>query len=104
VTEPPYFRIETSVDGDVLTIAASGELDLASAPRLTEAIVSADETAASSIVIDLTGVTFVDSVGIRVLLQASRTYAGRLRIRPGQGSQVARILEVTAVDELLPFE
>ena len=50
--------------------------------------------------------TFVDSSGIRALVRAaelSRANAGRLRIRRGL-SQVARILELTAVTDQLPLD
>ncbi len=47
-----------------------GELDVASAPVLDEALMQVQESAATGVVIDLTGVQFIDSTGLRVLLTA----------------------------------
>ncbi len=106
VTNPPYFSIGIETDGATCTIVMSGELDLGSAPALEAALDDAQQQP-RPIIVDLCDVTFVDSSGIRALLRAaelSRANAGRLRIRLGESSQVARILELTAVIEQLPLD
>jgi anti-anti-sigma factor len=50
----------------------SGELDIASAPRLREALLSAIRRHGPAISVDLQGVTFLDCSGISVLLATAR--------------------------------
>ena len=52
-----------------------GELDLAAVPKLQEALHSAQHADVSQIVVDLRGLTFLDSTGLGVLLAAD--IAGR---------------------------
>jgi anti-anti-sigma factor len=57
-------------------------------------------------VLDLSGLRFIDSSGIRVLLLAdarSRADANRLRLLRGQ-RQVQRALELCGLEDRLPFE
>jgi anti-sigma B factor antagonist len=74
-----------------------GELDIASAPALEDSLRQALESGASSVALDLTRVTFIDSAGVRVLLWAdahSREEGDRLRIDSGSAG-VRRLLELT---------
>jgi anti-anti-sigma factor len=104
-TEPGAFDVRSHRDGDVLTIALFGELDIGTAGAAQRALDEAEATAAGVIVVDLSGLTFMDSTGIRLLLSAharSRADGNRLALRRGPAS-VQRVLELCAVDELLPF-
>jgi anti-sigma B factor antagonist len=59
-------RLETQVDWPVLRVTISGEVDASNATALEQRIDAAagDLTA---LVVDLTGVTFLDSAGVRLL-------------------------------------
>lgn len=91
-----------SVDGRV-RIAVSGELDLASAPLLATALqrhVRADEP----VELDLRSVSFMDSSGIQLLLDAHRNAegkAGSLRIADAS-TEVRRLLGIVGMERLLP--
>ena len=76
-------RIDQAVES--LAVRAVGELDIASAPALEDALLHGLDSGASSIVLDLTGVTFIDSAGVRLLMWASREDRDRLRIDCGSG-------------------
>ncbi len=65
----PYFEVHLSEGSEPLVVAATGELDAASAAMLSEALAGAHEQAAS-LVLDLAGVTFIDSSGLRVIAAA----------------------------------
>lgn len=60
---------------DALVLRLEGELDLAGAPRLTAAVDSWPESPAAGrpLVLDLSGVSFMDSTGVRTLVDAART-------------------------------
>ena len=54
----------------------------------------------------MTGIEFMDCSGIRVLVEAdrrSRRDGGRLRLTRGAG-QVDRVIRLTGVDAILPFD
>lgn len=55
-------------NGDAMFIRCSGELDLATSPRLEEAV---GQAGASRLVIDCSKITFIDSSGVRLLLRAT---------------------------------
>ena len=103
-TPPEEFSISLAeVDGRA-HVTLRGELDLATAPELeqllTERIDSSQE-----VVVDLRGLEFMDSSGIRVLV-AAHTRAGRTGtrvfiVRPQPDSAVAKIVEVSGLDSEL---
>jgi anti-sigma B factor antagonist len=77
----------------------SGELDLASAPRLKEALLF-DVGHVAELTLDLTEVTFLDSSGWSAILECARSRNGDGRlvlVNPSNG--VARALELMGLDE-----
>ena len=56
-------------------LSVRGELDLATAPRLAEAAESQLSQQQQSLVVDLTGATFLDSSGARELVRIARRAA-----------------------------
>lgn len=95
-------RHEASDPGQTV-VAASGQVDLATAPQLAEALAKAQGNGGAEIVVDLADVDFLDSAGVRVLVeaaQAARQRDGVLSVR-GARSWVAKVLEITGVDELI---
>jgi anti-sigma B factor antagonist len=100
-----HFSIELAFDDSLFVIELYGELDLAAAPEVERAIARAEETSAVTILVDLSGLEFIDSSGVRVLLtESKRSQAGtdRLRFLHGVG-QVERTLELCGLDHRLPF-
>lgn len=93
-------------EGDVYTIHLTGEMDLSNAADVEHELLQAEATDAPTILIDLSGLEFMDSTGIRLLVTAdarSRADSGRLRLtRPP--AQVFRVLCIAGVDGLLPFD
>jgi anti-anti-sigma factor len=92
-------------DGVLHTIALEGELDIAGAPELERELLRVERTDALSIVVDLSDLAFIDSTGVRLLLQAdarSRADANRLSLLRGPRG-VQRVFELTGVLDRLPF-
>lgn len=106
VTELGALTVQVRRDGGTHVLALSGELDIASADAVEAELERIEATVAlQDIVVDLRGLGFIDSTGLRLLIAASRraeTAAYRLRlVRPGRA--VFRVFEIAAVDALLPF-
>ncbi len=97
-------RIDTISRHGSLVLVVAGELDIATSPRLDEALARALATDAASIVIDLSAVSFIDSTGLHVLIRYTRAPAGRARVsltRPS--AQARRLFELSGMLDHLPF-
>ncbi|HEY7107591.1 MAG TPA: STAS domain-containing protein [Acidimicrobiia bacterium] len=95
-------ELETSADENGHVVTARGEVDMATAPRLAEALV---QFANGSVTLDLTSVTFLDSSGCSALVAAHkclRRRGSRLYVRGATGS-VLRVLELTGLSRALDF-
>jgi anti-sigma B factor antagonist len=94
------FGVEVTLDDpQQRTVALSGEIDLASAPAVWEAIEPVLEDA-SCVVVDLSDVRFIDSTGLSVLVRAHRrlgSHGGILIVR-SPSETAGRVLRVTGLD------
>lgn len=91
---------------DVLVLALHGELDLASAPLLERELLDAESGRPGRIVVDLSGLRFVDSTGLHVLLRAhqrARENDHQLLLRRGPRA-VHRVFEITGTLDIFSFE
>ena len=96
-------QITTTSQAGSTRIELTGELDIATAPDLEQALETPLAAGAEDIVLDLRGVTFIDSSGLRVVLVASRSAASegrRLIVVPGDG-QVLRVIRLAQVEDRL---
>jgi anti-sigma B factor antagonist len=87
-------------------VRAAGEIDSSSAPALRNELDTVLDDAPSEIVLDLCGVTFLDSAGLSVLAAAHRratTDGVRLRVLV-TGRAVVRPLQITGLWQLLQAE
>jgi anti-anti-sigma factor len=93
------------VDG-AFRVSLRGELDLASARRVEERFATIDEQDPPRVVVDLSGLAFMDSSGLRMLLIAdarAREHGYEFVLLPGQ-EQVQRVFEMTGALDVLNFE
>jgi anti-sigma B factor antagonist len=84
-------------------VALSGELDIATAPKLEEEVRRLESQGRGLVVIDLRGLEFMDSSGLRALLAAdtrARERGARLVIVRGD-ERIQRVLRITRLDERL---
>lgn len=94
-------HIEDSADGTA-TVALRGELDLSTIPRMERALLE-QVTQRPAVLVDLSALTFIDSSGMGVLIQAVRSANGTpVHILIGPGSQVERVFRIAGLYEALP--
>jgi anti-sigma B factor antagonist len=103
---PAPFSVSVVEQADRVAIAVAGELDLASAPQLEEALLPRLR-AGADVVLDLTALEFMDSTGVRVIVAAhlaAQEHAGRFAlVRTAPEGAVARVLEISGLDSMLEF-
>lgn len=96
-------QIEQSERDDVVVLATSGRFNMVSAPRVKARIDEVVAGGSARIVVDLSGVEFMDSSGLGALiggLKAARQASGDLRIAAA-GEQVVAVLKLTNLDRIL---
>ncbi|WP_244179980.1 STAS domain-containing protein [Amycolatopsis pretoriensis] len=89
--------------GEAEVLEVTGEVDLLSVQVLDDALAEALARGPALLVIDLTGVSFLASVGMTVLLKAHRQAGDATRLRvvaPARGT-VGRALELTGLTDAL---
>ena len=96
------FRLDVeSVDG-VSVVAVAGDVDLYSAPDLRDQLTSLAERRTGRVVVDLSEVTFLDSMGLGVLVGAAKRALERDThvdlVVPT--TEIRRIFEITMLDEI----
>jgi anti-sigma B factor antagonist len=98
--------IEVSRHGDVVVARLEGDIDLANTPTLSARVLESVPNDALGLVVDLCGVRYIDSVGVRMLFTFVRSlHASRqgMAIALPIGSPVRKLLKITHLDEATVF-
>jgi anti-sigma B factor antagonist len=100
--QPQGFDVDVTDDGTTVVLALRGELDLATVGLVRDAYARRC-AGRPRVIVDLSGLEFMDSSGLRVLLEL-KAGAGRqdLRYVP-PGDRVGRLLDMTGVRPLLTW-
>ena len=101
----PEFSIDVAEADGRVRVAVSGEVDLFTSPRLQAEATKQLER--SPVLLDLTGVEFLDSSGIRVidgLMRLSAESGNELRVAPTLPAGVEQVLRLTGLLEVLPMD
>jgi anti-anti-sigma factor len=102
-TPPTELRCEVARNGSVAWVRPFGELDLDSVHRVEAALDGLHDEGCANIVLDLRGLTFMDSTGLRLVIRwdnAAREGGFRFSIVPGP-DVVQRVFRLTGMDEHL---
>ncbi|HEV2060120.1 MAG TPA: STAS domain-containing protein [Solirubrobacteraceae bacterium] len=98
----PHFELsEEDAGAGAHVIALRGEIHVTTAPRFAEHLASAIESGKTAIVLDMTGVEFIDSTGLSVLLNGLRLVGqrrGRLAL-VCTNPTVLRLFQITNLDD-----
>ena len=98
-----HLSVGISKRGRTAVVVVAGELDIASAPVLQDAIERARQEGAGDVVVDLADLAFMDVGGLRVLIRADRRAeqaGGRLTLANVRG-EPRRLLTLTGAIEIL---
>jgi len=103
VAAQDQLKLDVRHEADRVVLCLQGELDLASAPLLETEIEGIELGTSAMVVLDLQGLQFMDSTGLRTVLSSQarvRERGGELVVTPGS-SQVQRLLAITRADDHL---
>ena len=91
------YNVEHDPVEGALLVTASGELDLAAAPRLATVLSIATAGAEPCVVLDLTAVDFIDSTALGAIMHASTEAeaTGKSMLVVALDGPVRRLLEIT---------
>jgi anti-anti-sigma factor len=100
---PPKLEVERRLDGGVGEVSLAGELDIATASDLEQAVAGLLAGSPRAIIVDLAELVFIDSTGIKLLLQLDgRCRECDVRFSLTEGSApVQRLFSLTQVHEHL---
>ena len=91
--------VKTPEGSDAHVLVLGGELDIATTPTVRSALDAAIQSGHKKIVVDLTGLNFIDSTGLGVLiggLRRAREAGGRVMLVAAEG-RILRLLRVTGL-------
>lgn len=101
---PGNFDVDTRRQGSALVVAPRGEIDLATVD-LVRGAVEAEHRKGDNVTLDLRGVEFMDTSGLRYVLELverAERDGSSLQIVRGPGA-VQRVFEVSGLEPRLPF-
>jgi anti-anti-sigma factor len=99
------FKIRVEHRGAATAVRIAGELDMATAPMLAGCVNDLIAANSTRVLVELDELTFCDSAGLTVLIQGDRqcaAHGGWLRVS-GSSGHVARVLEISGLEELLTY-
>jgi anti-anti-sigma factor len=96
------FDVDVRPDRERAFVIPRGELDLVSTGRVAERIDELVDAGFAEIVLDLRHLTFMDSAGVRLVVQQTRSTDRMVRLIDGN-EPVARVFDLTGLRKHLPF-
>ena len=96
-------RVDVRRGTERVILELQGELDMGSSGLLDEALAGADLGDSGAVVLDLRGVSFADSTGLKAIFKARKAVrdGGRSFAVTRGSTQVQRLLTLTRLDEHL---
>ena len=101
IGDQPLLAITDELVGQTRVVRCVGEIDMATVPRLRDRVANLQIDGPPHVVVDLTEVTFIDSLGLGALIgihKRARVLQGSLVIVPGVAAR--RLFTATALDRV----
>ena len=97
-------KLTKSLKDNILTVAVEGRLDTSTSPELDE-LLTAERDNADKLVLDFSGLDYISSAGLRVLLSNHKAMASKGGMTvTGVSPIVAEIFEITGFSDILNIE
>jgi anti-sigma B factor antagonist len=98
-------RVNTTDHHPSTVLSLAGELDLSQVPAAEQAFRSVEGSKPSTLVVDLSGLTFIDSSGLRLVLEADQRaqHDGRRLVLIEGPESVHRVFLIALLDKRLEF-
>ena len=103
--DPEAFSCEVESEPEAARLRTRGSLDMATAPMLEAQIDELRKARVQRVIVDLSGLDFMDSVGLRLLLSvdaSARRDGYSITLVRGPAA-VQRVFEITGTAAVLPF-
>jgi len=107
MVRPTRFEITEEIRKESLILSVAGELDLSTGPLLVQRVEDKLGEEHTTLTLDLSDLTFMDSSGLRLLIdlnQRSATAEWNLKLIHPQHESALTVLQLTGADKALPFE
>lgn len=98
---PEPFEIEVVPERERVVLVPRGEIDLSTVNLVRAALDELEEAGFRRIVLDLRGVTFIDSSGLRVVIEEVQKDGIDFAVIPGN-DVVQRVFEVVGLLDVVP--
>ena len=100
------FKIKSKNKEDIGIITVEGEVDMFTSPNLRDKLVPLFEKGVKGIIVDLKGVSFMDSSGIATLVEGLQWSKkdGKEFILTGLGTNVMNALSLTKLDDVFNIQ
>ena len=103
--DPVSFRVVVRTERDVVRVCPFGEVDMGTVGQVREQLKHVTASGVRRVVLDLRGVTFLDSTGLHLVLEAdaaSRAQRWEFELIGGP-ADVQRVFDLTGARARLPF-
>jgi anti-sigma B factor antagonist len=101
---PEVLTVDVRDGGDGASLRLSGDLDLGTSPQFEADLARVLATPRQTLTIDLQGLAFVDSCGLRAILTAQRQcQQASCELTLIAGEQAQRLFDLTGVSDSLPL-
>lgn len=101
------FKVEAEVIGAQAIVVVAGEIDAATAPVLQQQLLALVDTGVERVVVDLTEVTFIESVGLGTLVAARKRLADGAKnlclVIADEQVNIKGPFEITRLDDVFPI-
>ena len=102
--EKEVLVIEKKEEGSKLTLLLQGRLNTSTAPLLEEEFTGDKLEKASQLVVDMAGLEYLSSAGLRVLLFAKKTMDGKPMTLRNASDEIVEIFDMTGFTGFFTFE